>query len=355
MSRLLLILLLASPALAQFQSAAPGYRYEFPRDFFNHPKFQTEWWYYTGNLRAANGHEFGFELTFFRFGISPHPQSPWSANTVYMAHFALSDLTGGHFVYRERFNRAGPGFAGIDADRRLVWNGNWKVQWQGNTQDLQAMADTFMLNLQMNSLKPPVINGRDGVSRKGPGPGEASHYFSLTRLASRGTVTWEGKSYKVSGSAWMDHEFFTAPPESNLAGWDWLCLQLDNDTEFMFYRLRLKSGGVSPYSSGTYVDAQGRSRFLSHEDFTLIPGAVWTSPRTHARYPIIWRIQAPGLHLKLQVRTPLDSQELVSQNALAPSYWEGAIRVAGEDSGKPVHGVGYLEMTGYAHPISSGY
>lgn len=357
MKRLFLILLFASPALAQFQMALPGYHYQFPRDFFNHPKFQTEWWYYTGNLRAKNGREFGFELTFFRFGISPRKsqESPWSVNTIYMAHLALSDLTGRQFVYRERFNRAGPGFAGVDSGKRLVWNGNWKVQWQGNAQDLQAVADTFTLNLRMTSLKPPVINGRDGVSQKGPGRGEASHYISLTRLDTRGAVTWKGKTYEVSGSAWMDHEFFTQQLENSISGWDWLCLQLDNNTELMLYRLRLKQGGISPYSSGTYVDAKGRSRFLSFRDFTLIPGATWTSPRTHARYPIEWRIEAPLLHLKAQVSTPLDSQELVSQNAIAPSYWEGAIHVAGEDGGTPVRGVGYLEMTGYAHPISSGY
>ena len=67
-------LLMLQPATqippAQYRIALPGYRYEFPRDHFDHPDFQTEWWYYTGNVKSADGHRFGFELTFFRQAVN---------------------------------------------------------------------------------------------------------------------------------------------------------------------------------------------------------------------------------------------------------------------------------------------
>ncbi len=353
MKRWLWIFLLACPALPQYQIATPGYHYQFPRDFFNHPQFQTEWWYYTGNLHAPNGHRFGFELTFFRLGAShpPRQNSSWAVRNVYMAHCALSDLTGHRFLYRERLNRAGPGLAGIDFDRRLIWNGNWNVQWLAHDQRLQAVTETFTLDLQLTSLKPPVINGRDGISRKGPRRGEASYYISLTRLQAKGKITLEGTPYSVSGSAWMDHEFFTQQLDPLITGWDWLCLQLEDHSEFMFYRLRLKQGGISPYSSGTYVDSGGHPHFLDSHEFSLLPEKTWTSPYTHARYPIQWRIEVPSLQLDLSSSTPLNSQELAGHNALSPTYWEGAIDLNGKEAGKPLKGMGYLEMTGYAEPL----
>lgn len=355
MKRLFLILFLTAPALAQYRVAVPGYHFEFPRDYFNHPQFQTEWWYYTGNLRTPSGRSFGFELTFFRLGTSSHqrPDSLWNVQNIYMAHLTLSDLQDHRFLYHERLNRTGPGFADIDFGH--VWNGNWSVEWQGNDQQLRAIASDFELHLHMHPLKPPVINGKNGVSQKAPGRGNASYYISLPLLATSGSVTLEGHSYPVSGTAWMDHEFFTEPSFGSIAGWDWLCLQLDNNTEFMFYRLRLKEGGISPYSSGTYVASDGRSRFMDAHDFNLTPGVTWRSPHTHARYPVAWRIEVPSLNLRLEVRTPLNNQELVSKSAFSPTYWEGAIRVKGTESGKTVEGVGYLEMTGYAAPLKTAY
>ena len=354
MSRCLFALLLLAPAAARYQVALPGYRFEFPRDNFNHPNYQTEWWYYTGNLAAGNGHQFGFELTFFRIGVSPRkPEGQvWGVRNIYMAHMAISDFSGQRFYYRERFNRAGPGLAGVDAAGAIVWNGNWSVQWTGKQQRLRAITADYAFNLVLMPLKPPVINGRDGLSQKGPARGEASHYISLTRLKTAGTLTIRETTYRVTGFSWMDHEFFTEPRDPSLMGWDWFSVQLDNDTEVMLYRLRLNGGRASSYSSGTYIDAQGRSQFVSAGDFTVTPGATWSSPRTRARYPIEWRITVPSLHLDLRLTTPLRDQELAGRSRASPAYWEGAVRLSGTEAERKISGAGYLEMTGYAAPLN---
>src|SRR5271157_3997561 len=289
----LLVLLAAMPLTAQYQKALPGYQYQFPRDHFNHADYQTEWWYYTGNLRSADGHRFGFELTFFRQGVSRgKPQtSDWDVQDIYLAHLALSDLDGGRFYHTERLNRAGPGLAGVSQQIAKVWNGNWQVQWTGNQQQLQAIAQNFSVRLAMSSRKPPVIHGKDGASQKSAGTGQASHYISLTRLLTAGTVDLDGKQYQVDGTAWMDHEFFTAQLDTNQSGWDWVSLQLDDNTELMLYRFRHKDGSVDPYSAGSYVDGQGKSTFLGVSDFSMQPeGETYASPNTHAVYPTAWQV-----------------------------------------------------------------
>ncbi|HTV54623.1 MAG TPA: lipocalin-like domain-containing protein [Terriglobia bacterium] len=338
----------------QFRFATPGYHFQFPRDYFNHPDYQTEWWYYSGNLTTRQGRAFGFELALFRLGVAPGPRKRvWQVNDVYMAHVALSDLSGGHFLYDERVNRAGPGIAGVSQRQGRVWNGNWQIQWRGDNQQLQAVTDEFSLDLTLEPEKPLVLNGRKGFSQKAPGAGNASNYFSFTRLETKGKIELRGRQYQVTGTSWMDHEFSTTPKDSPVAGWDWLAIQLNNCTELMLYRVRLDGGVVSPDSSGTYTDAKGTGHYLSIHDFRLIPGESWISPRSHARYPVGWRIAIPSIQLRLQITTPLKQQELVTNNSYSPTYWEGAIRISGEQAGKAVEGVGYLEMTGYAKRLDS--
>jgi predicted secreted hydrolase len=353
-----LISLLLVPALAaQYQTALPGYRYEFPRDHFSHPDFQTEWWYYTGNVRSADGHRFGFELTFFREGANRDSSktAAWDVRDLYLAHLALSDLDGGRFYHFERMNRAGPGIAGASDAEGRIWNGNWEIRWQGDEQKLQAIGDSFALRFTLRSEKPPVIHGENGVSQKAAGPGRASHYISLTRLDTNGRIEVGGKEFDVQGLAWMDHEFFTNQLESDQVGWDWVSLQLDDKTELMLFRIRRSDGSIDPYSSGTFVDARGMCTHLRAGEFTLQPaGDAWTSPVTHATYPIRWKISVPKLGIDLEVQTPLSSQEMVGNTKLAPSYWEGAITLSGRKSGSPLGGIGYLEMTGYDRPFEIG-
>ena len=344
------------PAAGQYRTALPGYRFEFPRDHFNHPDFQTEWWYYTGNVKSGDGHRFGFELTFFRQAVSRDQSQAavWDVRDLYLAHFALSDLGGQHFYRQERLNRAGPGLAGVNENAGRIWNGNWEIQWNGQDQKLQAVADQFRMRLQLHPEKPPTIHGEKGVSQKAEG--RASYYISLTRLATKGEIDLHGKPFEVSGFAWMDHEFFTHQLLSNQVGWDWLSLQLQDDTELMLFHIRRGDGSIDPFSAGTFIDEQGRSTHLRASDFTLEPfGETWKSPNTQAIYPIRWRIAVPKLGVEMEVSTLVPSQELPGTAKFVPTYWEGAITLAGHRRESALSGAGYLEMTGYDRPVSLGF
>ncbi len=354
---LLLISACALAAQNPYAVALPGYHYEFPRDYFNHPEYQTEWWYYTGNLIASDGHCFGFELTFFREGVTrdPEQQGTWNVQDLYLAHLALSDLDGQTFYHTERTNRAGPGIAAVDQARKRIWNGNWSVTWKDNSQELEAVDPRFSVSLALDPQKPPVIHGENGVSQKAEGLGRASHYISLTRLKADGTIKLNGKTYTVSGLAWMDHEFFTHQLEREQVGWDWFSVQLRDDTELMLYRIRRADGSVDPYSAGTYVPETGKAIHLRQDEFSLTPiDETWKSPSTGATYPVAWRITVPKLGIELQVTTRLKSQELAGQSKAVPNYWEGAIELQGLRGKAKVNGVGYLEMTGYDRAVELG-
>jgi len=345
---LALLLLTVTCATAQdYHIAQPGYTFAFPRDYFNHEDYRIEWWYYTGNVKAADGHRFGFELTFFRQGVSRAESGrPWFVHDLWMAHIALSDITGQRFYSEERLNRSGPGVAGVDAQTGLVWNGNWQAHIAEREEELRGVADKFSLALQLRPVKQPVIQGQDGVSRKAEDAGHASHYFSLPRLLTTGSIALNSKTYQVEGTSWIDHEFFTASMAANETGWDWLSVQLADGAALMLYQLRHKDGSIDPYSSGSYVDTSGKSQFLSAGDFAMTPAAeTWTSPATKATYPMRWHVSIPRLNMLLDVTTPLRSQELASK--FGTSYWEGAIDVVGTNDQSPLRGAGYLEMTGY--------
>jgi predicted secreted hydrolase len=348
-----LLALVVSVYAQTYEQALPGYRFEFPRDYFNHEPYQTEWWYYTGNVRAKDGHRFGFELTFFRQGVSRAAKTnAWAVDDVWMAHLALSDVDGQKFHYEERLNRAGPGLAGVDAPSGplltgTVWNGNWQAQIGEKSEQLRGVGEDFEFDLKLAPDKPPVVQGQNGVSQKAAGAGRASHYYSLTRLETAGSIVVARKSYQVEGTSWMDHEYFSGAMAADETGWDWLSVQLEDGTELMLYRLRHSDGSIDAYSSGSYVDAKGASQFLASHDFAMsLSGELWTSAATKAKYPERWHVSVPGLKLELDVTTPLRDQEL--QSTVGPSYWEGAVDVNGMRAGTAVKGVGYLEMTGYA-------
>lgn len=363
MKRAFCILMLAATAAVGFDMARPGYDYQFPRDHFSHPNFETEWWYYTGNLHTRQGRRFGFELTFFRYAIREEAEgaSPWNIRDLYLAHLTLSDIAGQRFYKTDRLNRAGPGLAGTDAEKALIWNGNWRVQWLDPAMPkgalrLTAYADEFWLELDLSPLKPPVFHGADGVSRKAAGEGKASHYISFTRLAVSGSLALQSETYDVKGLAWMDHEFSTDSLGADQMGWDWMSIQLDDHSDLMLYRMRRSDGTADPHSSGTYIDANGRARHLSWSQIrmTPIPESDWKSPVTGGVYPLTWKVEIPHLDLRLTGTTDLDDQEVVSERRVGPSYWEGAMNFSGQKGGKPIAGVGYLEMAGYDKPLQLG-
>jgi predicted secreted hydrolase len=335
------VLLGAAPVWRQ---ASPGYRYQFPRDHFNHPDFRTEWWYYTGNVHSAGGHAYGFELVFFRQGQdrenTANP-SAWRVDDLYLAHLALTDIGGKRFRYFKRLNRAGPGLAGASLEQSRIWNGNWEVKWDpaSDRQTLSAVADGIRFTLQLTPLKAVVIHGEDGLSHTGEGAGQASYYTTFPRLAVTGAVN----GTDVTGDAWMDHEWFTTLLDPAQRGWDWFSAQLTDETELMLFQLRRADGSIDRFSSGTFIGRDGRITRLKRSDFDVQPAEYWTSPESGARYPVRWRISVPGLKIVLDCAAVLPDQELFSEDESSPTYWEGAVRYSGS-----ANGVGYLEMTGYA-------
>ena len=343
-------------------SVHPGYSFHFPRDHFGHPEFESEWWYYTGNLFAEAGRHFGFELTFFRRArtIDTDPPSAWDLDQVHLAHFIVTDTDGERFVIAERLNRAGPGIAGADAGKRRIWNGNWSIEWRSGdevrpVQALTAMSGDAALRLVLEPRKPVVVHGRDGVSRKVAGdPQAVSHYLSFTRMAATGTVTIDGEDVPVTGQAWMDHEFFSDYLAEHKVGWDWMSIQLDDGADVMLFGIRDAQGRYGPDTFGTFVDAGGGAHPIEPGGVEFRPGRRWRSSATGAEYPVEWQVRVPEFNLRLSVRPRLDAQEVFTGNGFLPAYWEGAVRFAGERQGRAVTGVGYLEMTGYDGALDIG-
>lgn len=343
-------------AARTFCQAVPGYRFEFPRDFFSHPCYRTEWWYFTGNLTASDGHLFGFELTFFREAVNnsyPNP-SRWRVDDLYLAHFAISDVGRKKFFYTQRLNRAGIELAGADQNKGRVWNGDWSVKLSGETWRLEAGEGGHQIRLEMKSLKAPVLQGNNGLSQKAAGVGNASYYFSLTRLETSGQLLVEGVSYQVTGVSWMDHEFFSNSLAPGQVGWDWVSLQMDDGTEMMLYQFRRADGARDPYSSGSFVARDGRVTPVASRDFQMQPLEAWRSPQSGARYPTAWRILSPRLGLEVEISAAFSDQELGTQETTSLTYWEGTVQARGIRNKLPIRGRGYLEMTGYAAPLQPG-
>lgn len=353
---LALLFLSSLPATQQsgWREATAGYRFEFPRDHAAHPDFRIEWWYYTGNVDTASGRRFGYQVTFFRIGIDPAPANPsrWAVRDLFMTHVAVSDPAGRRFRYAERLNRAGPGMAGAEADRHHVWNEDWTTEATDGIHRVSVSADRdgVALDLRLEEVRPPTINGENGISQKGRETGNASHYYSLTRLSTTGTLTIDGESFDVAGLSWMDREFGTSFLESDQQGWDWFALQLSDGSDLMLYQLRRQDGSQDPHSSGTLTRSDGRVVHLASSDFTLTQtGQGYRSEATGAAYPTGWSIEVPGEGLQLRVATPLPAQELDFRQATGVAYWEGLVDVSGSRFDRDtVTGRGYLEMTGYA-------
>lgn len=338
-----------------FRPALAGYNYLFPRDHGSHDEFRTEWWYYTGHLSTASGRRFGYQLTFFRRGVDQASArsnpSRWAIRDLYLAHLALSDHDQARFRYAEKISRAGIGKAGAETGRLRVWIDRWSAEALPSVQDrqhLRASAEDFSLDLFVTPEKPPVIHGEGGVSRKGGALGQASHYYSLTRLATTGTVTVEGEPLAVSGTSWMDHEFGSGDLGPDQVGWDWFSIQLENRTELMFYRLRRADGATDQASSGTLVFPDGRSQHLLTSDVHIEALDHWTSGQSGARYPSRWHIEVPTAGLMLDLIPRLSNQELMTRRSTQVTYWEGAVEVTGKLREASIAGLGYVELTGYA-------
>ncbi len=323
--------------------------FHFPEDHGPHPGFRTEWWYWTGNLETADGRAFGYQLTLFSNALAPRKAvraSEWGAREVYMGHLTLSDVGSGHFHAFERFSRAAMGLAGARAEPFQVWLESWKVAGvEGNVfpMRLSAEEDGVSLSLSLDEGKPPLLQGDHGLSQKTEGEGNASYYYSLTRMPTRGTVTVDGHTYDVTGSSWMDREWSTQSLGTGQVGWDWFALQLSDGSDFMHYQLRRQDGSVDPFSEGVDISAQGQSVRLPRDEVKVEVLDTWRSARSGASYPARWRLSVPSRQLVLDITPMMADQEL----PVTVRYWEGAVRIQGTREGKPLTGHGYVELTGY--------
>lgn len=323
--------------------------FRFPRDHGAHPRYRSEWWYLTGNLETGGGRRFGYQLTLFRQGLrpgTPARASAWATRQIYMGHLALTDTRARRFHFFQRFARGAAGLAGARTEPLRIWLEDWSLEsddperlWTLRAREPGGIA----LELELRPAKPVVLQGENGLSRKSAAPGNATYYYSLPRLRTRGRIRVGDEHFAVNGLSWLDREWGTSALAKDQAGWDWFALQLDDGTELMLYHLRRRQGGIDPFSAGTFILPDGRHRSLGARDFRIEILDYWDSPRG-GRYPSGWRLRIHTLGLDLQVRPILRDQELDT----IVRYWEGAVDVEGTRRGRPLGGRGYAELTGYA-------
>ncbi|MBZ0284078.1 MAG: carotenoid 1,2-hydratase [Anaerolineae bacterium] len=341
-----------------YKRAVDPWNWEFPKDFGAHPEFQTEWWYYTGNIEDADGRRFGYQFTIFRRAILPESfdtTSEWRTDQVYMAHFAVSDIEGGQYYHEQRFSRGGADLAGATADPLYhVWLEDWQIiaeDDQAAQTRISANAESFAVDLTLEQTKPPALQGQNGLSPKSAEPGNASYYYSLSRLLTEGTIRVGDQTFTVTGTTWKDHEFSTSALGTNALGWDWFGLQLDDDRELMLGQIRLNDGEREPAFGGLLVNPDGTTRYLKSTDFTFEVTGTWQSPHTGATYPAGWNITidtGDDAPLNLTVTPLLADQELHGSGGT--DYWEGAVQIGGD-----VTGYGYAELTGYVQAMTGRF
>jgi predicted secreted hydrolase len=349
--------LLSSPDVDGYLRADAPREFRFPTDHGPHEGFRTEWWYFTGNLADGAGRRFGYQLTFFRSALTSKPatrESKLGADHAWMAHFTLGDVEAGRFRSFERFSREASGLAGANSAPPSVFLRDWcmEVDAAGSSFALRARESGAAIELRLVPSKPEVLHGENGLSRKSVEEGNASYYYSLTRMATTGSVEVDGKSFTIEGDSWMDREWMTSALAAEQVGWDWFALQLDDGTELMWYSLRRRDGSIDPFSAGSFIDEQGARRALSPADVKLQFARSWTSPRSQAVYPADWTLSIAELGLELQITPLLADQEL----DVGFKYWEGAVEVRGSRAGDEVRGRGFVELVGYGdqRPGTSG-
>ncbi len=341
--------LLRDDSAERFPKALEARSFGFPADHGAHEEYRNEWWYFTGNLDADGGRRFGYELTLFRFSLVPALaqtlDSAWQSNQVYIGHLAVTDVADRRFHVAQRYSRGAAGLAGATQDPVRIWLDDWRIALDGDTWRLSASDDRFAIDLALLPLKPVVLNGDRGLSRKSAEAGNASYYYSVPRLDTVGELRVDDERHAVSGLSWLDREWSSSALAADQRGWDWFALQLSDGSELMVYQIRQNSGLADPFSSGTFTDADGRTLHLERGDFEIDVLATWRSERGGV-YPAEWQVHVAPLGASLRVKPVLSDQELITN----VRYWEGAVDVSGVAAGSAVSGRGYVELTGYADP-----
>lgn len=342
-------LFFAFPAAAgiEYPPVTPGQQISFPADEGSHPAFRIEWWYVTGWLTAEDGARLGFQVTFFRSRPDFASENPsrFAPRQVLAAHAALSDPALGRLLHDQRAAREGFGLAYAREGRVDLAIDDWTLIQEEKRYRAVIPAQGFRLDLAFEPTQPPLLQGREGFSQKGPDERSASYYYSLPHLRVAGTVEQDGRRRMVSGEAWFDHEWASRLMDEAAVGWDWIGIHLLDGGALMAFRMRDREGGTH-WAGGTLRRPDGSLRTFGPGEVAFIPGRRWTSPRSGITYPVEWTVRAGPLELKLQ---PLmDDQENDARASAGALYWEGAVEAL--EAGRLV-GRGYLELTGYGRAL----
>jgi predicted secreted hydrolase len=333
-------------SVAPFAPVVPGYVLRFPHDEGSHPEFRTEWWYVTGQLQHA-GRPMGFQITFFRARSPIRDDNPsaFAPRQLLIAHTAISDPAIGKLQHDQRAAREGFSLAGARQGRVNVWIDEWSLQQTNNFYHARIPARDFQLDIALIATQPPLLQGDNGLSRKGPGVESASYYYSLPHLKVEGTLKRNAGSAAITGTAWLDHEWSSSYMDQQASGWDWIGLNLADGGALMAFRMRNRQDGTL-WAGGTLRDRQGLKRIFNPEEIAFASQRKWQSPRTGTVYPVSWTVRVGAL--EIQIEPVMDDQEHDARMTTATVYWEGAIRAV--QHGKTI-GWGYLELTGYWRPM----
>ena len=337
---------------AGYQRAFEPYVFSFPQDHGAHPAFRTEWWYFTGNLMSAAQRRFGYQLTIFRIALAPEiaeRESAWASRNLYMGHLALSDVENRRFYRFERFSRDGLGLAGVEIEPFKLWLEDWQVLSTDQSffpLNMRLGDGDISIELHLDASKPMVIQGDRGLSQKSTLPGNASYYYSYTRLQTQGHIKLKNQTIPVNGQSWLDREWSTSPLGEDQRGWDWFALQFEDGRELMYYQLRRKNGEVDSFSSGVLVSVNGEVEKITASQIELTVEEHWESAESGVRYPIRWRMRLPEHNLDLKIEAVMPNQEM----NLSVRYWEGAVDIQSLGDSVHVRGRGYMELAGYRLP-----
>lgn len=327
----------------------------FPRDLGSHPDFAIEWWYITGHLSAGaevGAPKFGFQLTFFRSRVATTQglRSAFAAKQLLFAHAAVTDVAGKKLLHDQRIARAGFGVAQVSELDTAVNLRDWSLVRAGGRYQAEVTGDEIQFSLTLTETQPLLLQGDQGLSRKGPDPAQASYYYSLPQLKAAGSLKIKGQALPVQGTAWLDHEWSQALMPPQAVGWDWIGMNLHDGSALTAFRLRDKAG-QAVWAGGSFrpepASGQAVARIFKADEVQFSALRRWKSPLSQADYPVEWTVRTPsGTYT---VKAVLDNQELDSRSSTGAIYWEGLSELL-DNQGQSV-GRGYLEMTGYAQAL----
>ncbi len=359
-------LALTLAAGAASTQALPMRALQFPRDHGSHPDLHTEWWYLTGHARAA-GRLWGFQVTFFRSRVDATQglNSAFAAKQLLFAHAALTDVQGQRLHHDQRIARAGFGVAQASEADTAVRLRDWSLARTalpsisantGSRYAARVEGDGFGLDLQCDTHQPPLLQGRQGLSRKGPEATQASYYYSQPQLAVSGAIVLNGRRMAIesgtneSGTsanrAWLDHEWSDALMHAEAVGWDWIGMNLHDGSALTAFRLR-RADGSALWAGGSFRPAGQPTQVFADNTVVFVAQRHWNSPLSGARYPVQWQVETPAGQFAVQAL--VDNQELDSSGSTGAIYWEGLSEL--RNGAGAVVGRGYLEMTGYKKPL----